>query len=101
MSVQFYKICDLGLENNLLIRRKSCKSKKYQFPILNHDNKWFAPKYEYQVHARRGANKFISCVSYSYTLKELKETLNWLITPTHNKKTGKLRKPITIHNLYR
>ena len=89
MSVQFYKICELGKQNNLLIRRKPCKSKKYQ-----------SLKYEYQIHARRGANKFISCISYCYTLRELKETVRWLITPTHNKKTGKFRKPITIHNLY-
>ena len=79
MSVQFYKICELGKQNNLLIRRKSCKSKKYQSPILNNNNKWFAPKYEYQIHARRGKDKLMSCISYCYTLEELKETVNCII----------------------
>ena len=44
-----------------------------------YNNKWFAPKYEYQVHARRGSNRFMNCISYCYSLKELKETIKEVI----------------------
>ena len=76
MSKQFSKLWKKGIQNNLLVRRITCKSKKYQSLIVNDNGKWFSPKYEYQIHGRRGKNLFMDCISYSYSLRELNQEIN-------------------------
>ena len=73
MSKQFSKLWKKGIQNNLLVRRITCK--KYQYG-RNHNGKWFSPKYEYQIHGRRGKNLFMDCISYSYSLRELNQEIN-------------------------